>query len=319
MLLIFSDKIDKTTNVVKNWLELYNMNYFIWYNEDSVRIKKIEINQIDYNIELYINDKVLSLNEIKYVWYRRGGINLYNFYDFIKNEENDTISEFYNSEILCLTRIIQEYIDTLPSLGNIRDNYLTKIRVLNSAKKVGFKIPYTLIVDEKTILENFNKKIINKSINNPINIIKDDIIYFPYTKEVDINRLPLNFFPAKFQHLIEKKIEVRTFIIGEKIFSAAIFSQNNKHTMIDYRNRKGPLNRIIPIQLNSDVNEKILKMMAELNLKSSSIDFIITKDDELVFLELNPVGQFGDISFYCNYNLEKEVVLFIKSELKVYA
>jgi hypothetical protein len=92
MLLIFSDKIDKTTNVVKNWLELYNMNYFIWYNEDSVRIKKIEINQIDYNIELYINDKVLSLNEIKYVWYRRGGINLYNFYDFIKNEENDTIS-----------------------------------------------------------------------------------------------------------------------------------------------------------------------------------------------------------------------------------
>jgi hypothetical protein len=159
MLLIFSDKIDKTTNVVKNWLELYNMNYFIWYNEDSVRIKKIEINQIDYNIELYINDKVLSLNEIKYVWYRRGGINLYNFYDFIKNEENDTISEFYNSEILCLTRIIQEYIDTLPSLGNIRDNYLTKIRVLNSAKKVGFKIPYTLIVDEKTILENFNKKI----------------------------------------------------------------------------------------------------------------------------------------------------------------
>jgi glutathione synthase/RimK-type ligase-like ATP-grasp enzyme len=89
--------------------------------------------------------------------------------------------------------------------------------------------------------------------------------------------------------------------------------------MIDYRNRKGPLNRIIPIQLNSDVNEKILKMMAELNLKSSSIDFIITKDDELVFLELNPVGQFGDISFYCNYNLEKEVVLFIKSELKVYA
>jgi glutathione synthase/RimK-type ligase-like ATP-grasp enzyme len=47
--------------------------------------------------------------------------------------------------------------------------------------------------------------------------------------------------------------------------------------------------------------------MADLGLETGSIDLIRTPDGRTVFLEINPVGQFGMISHPCNYNLERVV------------
>jgi D-alanine-D-alanine ligase-like ATP-grasp enzyme len=51
--------------------------------------------------------------------------------------------------------------------------------------------------------------------------------------------------------------------------------------------------------------------MKELNLNSGSIDFIKTKSGQYVFLEVNPVGQFGMTSYPCRYGIEKEMALFL--------
>jgi D-alanine-D-alanine ligase-like ATP-grasp enzyme len=47
--------------------------------------------------------------------------------------------------------------------------------------------------------------------------------------------------------------------------------------------------------------------MAELNLDTGSIDMILDRKNEYVFLEVNPTGQFGWLSKSCNYYIEKEV------------
>ena len=44
-----------------------------------------------------------------------------------------------------------------------------------------------------------------------------------------------------------------------------------------------------------------------MGLKSGSIDMIYSTDNIYYFLEVNPVGQFYQVSFPANYYLEKEI------------
>ena len=51
--------------------------------------------------------------------------------------------------------------------------------------------------------------------------------------------------------------------------------------------------------------------MKYVNLNTGSIDMIVTKENEYIFLEVNPVGQFGMVSQPCNYYLEKKITEYL--------
>ena len=53
--------------------------------------------------------------------------------------------------------------------------------------------------------------------------------------------------------------------------------------------------------------------MVKLNYRSGSIDMVYTKDKAYVFLEINPVGQFAQVSEPCNYYLEDWVAKHLMS------
>ena len=62
--------------------------------------------------------------------------------------------------------------------------------------------------------------------------------------------------------------------------------------------------------------EQLLRNLFESKeLNSGSIDLIKPKDESnLVFLEINPVGQFGMVSHPCNYNIEKLIAQKLHNE-----
>lgn len=87
-----------------------------------------------------------------------------------------------------------------------------------------------------------------------------------------------------------------------------IFSQKNKKTQVDFRNYDHSCpNRNVPFKIPTWYEKKLLSLYKQLNLKSGSADIIVTPDDQFVFLEINPIGQFGWLSKNCNYYLEKLV------------
>lgn len=47
-----------------------------------------------------------------------------------------------------------------------------------------------------------------------------------------------------------------------------------------------------------------------MNYQTGSFDFIKCKE-KYYFLEMNPVGQFGNVSDMCNYNIEKDIAEFL--------
>ena len=48
------------------------------------------------------------------------------------------------------------------------------------------------------------------------------------------------------------------------------------------------------------------------DLDTGSIDMMYSTDGEYYFLEVNPVGQFGMVSYPCNYYIEKEIATILK-------
>lgn len=86
----------------------------------------------------------------------------------------------------------------------------------------------------------------------------------------------------------------------------AILSQSDEKTKIDFRkyNEEKP-NRNVPFKLPDDIDQKIKQLFKYLDLNTGSVDLIVDHQENFYFLEINPVGQFGMVSYPCNYFLEK--------------
>lgn len=187
---------------------------------------------------------------------------------------------------------------------------------LIEAEKVGLKIPKTVV---NTSFPDFgNSKVVNKIIGTTKSFATKDYIYSTtgtqfINKEEYIENGHLNFF----QEYIEKEFEIRIFYFLGKFFSMAIFSQKDDMTSIDFRNynRKKP-NRRTPYKLPTIIEKKICKMMQDLELISGSIDFIKNTQNEYVFLEVNPNGEFCVLSSTCNYKLEYLICKYIQKKMK---
>ena len=98
----------------------------------------------------------------------------------------------------------------------------------------------------------------------------------------------------------------------------AIFSQKDLQTAVDFRQYNDICpNRFVPCKLTDAEIKKIDQFMRKIDLNCGSLDFIRTKDGQLVFLEVNPTGQFGMVDFPCNYGLHKKVAeTLIKMDTK---
>jgi ATP-GRASP peptide maturase of grasp-with-spasm system len=159
-------------------------------------------------------------------------------------------------------------------------------------------------------------RIITKCIADGIFYSLDDYDFSMYTQEVTesmIVAIPEDLlYPSLFQQMLEKKYELRIFYLDGICYPMAIFSQNDKQTKVDFRhyNVQKP-NRNVPYQLPSEIETGIVKLMESLELRCGSIDMVRTIDGQYVFLEVNPIGQFGMVSGPCNYYLEKEMAKYL--------
>ncbi|HTO16436.1 MAG TPA: hypothetical protein VLZ83_11735 [Edaphocola sp.] len=198
------------------------------------------------------------------------------------------------------------------------------MEMLLKAKEHGIEIPNTIITNQKVKLKRFfnnnNKEIITKSIKDAtiFNKKKSNDNYstaITYTESIDkeiMNKIPDHFFPSLFQEKLNKEFEIRSFYLDGNFYSSAIFSQLDKQTDVDFRmyNNKRP-NRIIPYNLPKKLQSQLERLMCSLNLKSGSLDLIKTKNGKIVFLEVNPWGQYGIISVPCNFKLDKIIAEYL--------
>jgi glutathione synthase/RimK-type ligase-like ATP-grasp enzyme len=101
----------------------------------------------------------------------------------------------------------------------------------------------------------------------------------------------LHYAPCIFQERIQKRAELRVMIVGNEIFAAKINlnSERAQNEDIHICTDKDELS-MQPFKLEKQDKERVLTLMKELKLEFAGIDFVINNKGELVFLEVNPTG-----------------------------
>lgn len=325
MILIISEPDDATTDSVINWLKYYNVEYLRINNTNVFDFFKLTINA-DGNIDFVCqhDDTVIQLSKITGYWYRRGKLSLN--VNAVGKQKYLNLSEVTNRFLLNEFDAITEFIynelhNIKKSVGNIYENNTNKLINLKIANKCGMNIPRTWILTNKQEVQDIIKEykiLLTKPITQSGLYYENDEICFSgqsylFTEEI-INNFPDTFAPTLFQEYIDKAYELRVFYFKEEIYISAIFSQLDEMTKIDFRNYNFQKpNRTPPYKAPDSLKLAIIKFMDKTNMKSGSIDILVGKDKRYYFLEVNPIEQFYQVSYPCNFYLEKRIAKYFKN------
>ncbi|WP_349664874.1 hypothetical protein IZU89_08600 [Cellulophaga lytica] len=318
MIYIISEQSDITTDYVIEWLNFFRLEYYRNNFEDQSILNSLEFSSNGLSVSK-ING--IDIDDVKIVWHRRAyntfiSQNLRTYssvYRYLKEEEKGGINP--------IERILKKKTEYIGSF-QIDEKY--KIDFLLIAKKVGLKIPNTLVTTSKETLTNFyeenNGDIITKDLRFPIRFYESSFVNVSggtslVTYEV-IEQMDDIFCMSLFQNRIEKEYEIRIFFFNSQLYCMAILSQRDSKTALDFRNynQLNP-NRNIPVILPKNIKLKVLDFINESKLKTGSIDLIVDKNHNYIFLEVNTQGQIDFVSKNCNYYIEKEIAEYFNNNL----
>jgi len=298
MILIVTNKIDPHADVVISHLTNESVPVFRFNTEDFPQkilfSWKTTQSAIDGVVKIPKVGEV-KLSQIKSCWYRRPEPSIISS-DLITEQAK----EFAEDESKVLLKGLWKFLS-----DRFWINYPSKIREAESklynlklASKIGFFIPRTLITNNSEEVKDFFKEckgeIINKVLGKgQVEYLKD--YYFVYAHKISLQDLEkinsVVYSPTFFQEYIPKSLEIRVTVVGKKIFSCEIHSQDSEKTREDWRQYDfdNVLHRLHKLPRSIEI--LCLKMMENLELNFSTFDLILTPDNKYVFLELNPNGQ----------------------------
>lgn len=317
MILILSTNQDVTTDFIIDWLSYYGSTFVRINDHDLFETNTIAVSFNNRKKIFTVIDKKSGKDisqDINVVWFRKFG-----FFDELKinnKKEYISFSHILKDEYYTVIRVFLNLLDSLSVkwLCDYKNIYFTKIAMLLEAKKAGLNIPHTIISTNKkdiSALIKLKKYVITKSIKDGTVVYYENGMFSMHTRIIsddDIEKISDCFFPSLIQECLDKEYELRIFYLMGKCYTMAIFSQLDEQTKIDFRNYNwAKPNRNVPYKLPRVIERKIKLLMNAVGLNTGSIDMVKTKKGDYVFLEINPVGQFGMVSHPCNYFLEEKV------------
>jgi MvdC family ATP-grasp ribosomal peptide maturase len=189
-----------------------------------------------------------------------------------------------------------------------------KLRQLRIASEVGFVIPQTLITNKAQAAREFfgqvNGKMVSKLLTPLSRSMEANSSFFLYTsivKEEDlVDAESLRYCPMVFQEQIPKQQELRVVYVNGNVFVGAL-NADVYTAAIDWRKPGVEVGAWQHHQLPDEVISFLKAFMGKFGLLFGALDFIVTPSGEYVFLEINPVGEWG--------MLEKDLHLPIASAI----
>lgn len=167
---------------------------------------------------------------------------------------------------------------------------------LATASRSGLGVPDTMITNEPSAVRSFvsRRKTITKLLGAS-SIYEQGQRKVGFTRLVDETDLAdlrgLEVTTHCFQSWVPKSFETRVIVVGETMTAVAIHS-GGPSSYIDWRTDYDALSYEL-IDLPEDVGNGVRRLMDSFGLTYGALDFVVTPDDEWIFLEVNPTGQYG--------------------------
>ncbi len=200
--------------------------------------------------------------------------------------------------------IFLKELDHLPWLDHrgIITKTDNKFYQLKIARQVGLRVPQTLITNTPAEVRRFYDELDGNMITKmltPLTTSMGGGSPFVYTHAVSRQALEeldsLCYSPMIFQERIPKAYELRVAYVDGELFTGAVETRKfvTAEAQADWRASGGENFQWIPYTVPETETNKIREMMNRFGLKFGAIDIIVTPGNDYVFLEVNPVGEWG--------------------------
>ncbi|MFN0006438.1 MAG: MvdC/MvdD family ATP grasp protein [Planctomycetota bacterium] len=174
-----------------------------------------------------------------------------------------------------------------------------KMHQLRFAGEVGLDVPRTLMTNDPEAVRAFRAEhgpIVAKMLT-PLSFGMESQPFSVRTslvRDADLDHLDsLRHAPMVFQELVEKQVELRVACVGARAFAGEIDASRSERGKIDWRAARPGEVRWAPGALPEDIAERLRALLGRLGLRQGAVDLIRTPQGRHVFLEVNPVGEWG--------------------------
>jgi len=263
---------------------------FHWYFNKEVT---------DFYAKNSINGLELKGSEITAIWERRP-----EFPSELFVENSPEINKHNLEEAQGFLSFLRYYLKDVFSIGSIVFDRVSasKMLQLKVAKELGIKTPSTCFSNCKKEIVLFAKNfeyVVLKSIANDNVWLGNEYEYVFYAQKIKSSLL-LDKAEEMFsqtvsyvQNYIEKLFELRITVVGKKIFACKIDSQilDNDKGKIDWRQGYDYGLKHESFELPEPIKTFCINYLNKMHLNFGCFDMIVTPENEYVFLECNPNGQ----------------------------
>lgn len=307
--LLFTNKEDVTTDFIVQELKRQEIDFYRFNTEELSKSVEIDLNfeKEKYLLIDKLDNKTYNILDFTDIYYRRPELPLYNDESLSEGEKSFLQTEiYYTLEGVYRLLSNKHWFNNVFAIRNAEN----KIYQLQLAKEVGLSIPSTLISNHYDSMEQFMEK--GKHIIKPVHNarIKDEKLpQIVYTSEITqaIKKEEAEYNINYLQDMIEKRYDVRATFVEEKCFAVTIDSQELEETRVDWRKGEHILQHT-PIELPREIRLKCIQLMKRMDLHYGAIDFILDKQGNYFFLEINPNGQWAWIEHLTGLPISKEIV-----------
>ena len=329
-ILLVSCKPDPHLTSVVNLMNEQKIPFFRLNTEDLLLDYEFSWNcdnksNESFYIKNVVNGSTIHSSEIKSVWCRRPEEPKSLLYD-----NNKDVNYHNLLEAKTFYRYLMYYLSDYYSIGNFfYDKYAaSKFVQLSLATKLGMEIPETCFSNTKRdlvkIADKYDDLLIKPLYSGHIKV-NEDYNYVLFATKInsdDLRRQPEESFAQTVnfcENYVPKKYELRVTVMGPHIFACKIDSQSQseKEGKIDWRQGYGHNLKHELIELPSCVKDFCRKFLRKLHLNFGCFDFIVKPDDNYVFLECNPNGQWGWIEDELGIPMTEAIVDCLVNKLEV--
>ena len=316
--LIITNKSDITSDFIVKRLKEKKIDFYRFNTEEFTKSVKISL---DFSLNTFllidsITNKKYDLKDFSSVYYRRPEIPSIKENELTSGEYN-----FFRNELFYMLEGVYKLLRNaywISPIYSIREAE-NKIYQLDVAKSLGFEIPNSIVSNSFEKINNFYQENDDDCIIKPIKsgLIEDDleskVVFTSILKSISKRKKSIELCPNYLQSHISKKSDIRVIMVGDCVFATLIDSQVNNSTLTDWRKGEQSLKHT-KIELPNDIKTKCISLLKILKLRFGAVDFILDKNNNYIFLEINPNGQWAWIESQIGYDISNEIVKLLQNE-----
>lgn len=299
MILILSSKPDMGVNLVLPKLIERGVEVYWWDPGEYPATTRITSRLVggSWQHTLVTDDAEIDCSTISSVWVRRPQ----------RPKAGPTVTDPEQRDwVAAIGRIFWDgWSETLdarwfPARLSVLLHNQNKLVNLAAGARLGFAVP-------ETTMTNDPEELADMWTETGGNLIAKEVELVPYkfggeehgfytttvTRRHLTSRHRLAYAPVILQPKIEKAVELRITVVGERVFTAEMHSQGSRMTRDDFRHYEGNFTTYAVHDLPPEVEKRCVELVRSLGLAFGCLDVILTPEGDYVYLELNPNGQWG--------------------------